>query len=134
MLTLLLALACVFSASYQMTLKETHPDFYERIQKYTDDCISESKANAGDVEEMFDKGEFPNNKQELKCFMKCILEKTDILNGDGEVQKSGIKAALPEDSDAKKAEEIIDNCMKVKSDDPCETAYEFIKCCKDIFD
>ncbi|KAK4885845.1 hypothetical protein RN001_002116 [Aquatica leii] len=127
---LFIFLTCVISVSYQISMKETHPDFYEKVEKHIEDCTRESGANKDDVEKLLDKGEFLD-KEELKCFLGCIFEKTGVLNTKGEIQESGFKSSFSIDADSKKIDKIMNNCLKIQSENSCDAAYKLVKCCEE---
>lgn len=98
----------------------------------------------------FSKGEFDDESQEAKCFLKCFAYKLKFFNTAGEFQKEelldytqfiakdGIPVVKPFKSTLLKiheiftsqAKELVDQCMETvqKGEDECDYAFQSYKC------
>nr|QHI06949.1 odorant-binding protein 3 [Helopeltis theivora] len=106
----------------------------EEFVKVMKECAAESKIPEAEFEAMTSERKPPVSK-EGECFVKCIMEKNDVI-ANNEVNKVGVAATLEEMIEDKpklaKAKEILEECTKsvepLAKGDSCEFAAKFGGC------
>ncbi|TMW51720.1 hypothetical protein DOY81_003212 [Sarcophaga bullata] len=97
-----------------------------------DECKTEVGAKDSDIAELMEK-KSPASK-EGKCLLLCLMQKYEVMNGDGEfIKDAAIKHAEKYvDGDEARmavATEIIDTCTAIEVEsDPCEAAAQYCMC------
>lgn len=63
-----------------------------------------------------------------KCWHKCVAEKSGLMSSDGQVQAEAFKEKLKKNNAPAEFMAIVDKCVGIKKDNPCDTAEEICKC------
>nr|BCX55344.1 odorant-binding protein 8 [Plautia stali] len=76
----------------------------------------------------------PAFPEQMKCAVACVLEKKDVIKGDGSIDKKKDRELLDEvitdENLKKKYFKALDECDVAVKPNKCELAYEFIICKK----
>ncbi|XP_031328932.1 general odorant-binding protein 56h-like [Photinus pyralis] len=122
--------SCLISMSQQITDQDANPEFFQKVVESADECVKLNNLQSDDLEDIFsDSSEISDD---IKCYVKCILEKTGIMNADGEIDDVALKVSLPLTYADSKKDQIVEKCAKQTTDDLCEAAFNLAKCCEDF--
>ena len=120
---------CLVPFSHQSDKHGFKPDFYDIVEENSPECLKESNAKKEDLDDFLNEKVEAN--KEIKCYLKCVLEKMGIISADGVIDANELKAQLPDEYDQNKKDDVIQKCAKIQSENPCETAYLLAECCED---
>ncbi|KAK1125112.1 hypothetical protein K0M31_006451 [Melipona bicolor] len=90
------------------------------------DCRKESKVSWVALRKL-KAGDLEQEDQNLKCYLKCFMMRHGILDKNAEVDVQRALRHLPrrmQDS----SRELLDKCKSVEGTDPCDKAYNMVKC------
>jgi len=75
-------------------------------------------------------GSFASDNRKIECFVKCYFIATGYMDNDGKPQRDVMIKKLVTNRGFKESEigPIIDECIKEKGHDACETAYKIFHC------
>ncbi|KZC07452.1 Pheromone-binding protein-related protein 3, partial [Dufourea novaeangliae] len=100
-------------------------DFRKLTASVRAKCIEETKTTLQAIEDT-EFGEFPEDDR-LKCYFKCVLEKSSMMDKNGKIKYNLLKKIIP-DVYKDVVHGMIDSCTEVTAKDHCEKAYGFMKC------
>ncbi|CAL7942841.1 unnamed protein product [Xylocopa violacea] len=88
-------------------------------------CIAETEAPLEVIQDT-EYGLFPEDDR-LKCYFKCALEKSGLMDKRGGIKYDLLKKIIPQ-SYKELGNDMIDSCIHVDAEDKCEKAFNFMKC------
>ncbi|XP_072387594.1 general odorant-binding protein 83a-like [Diabrotica undecimpunctata] len=88
-------------------------------------CIEETGASEDDINNA-KKGAFAD-KEEFKCYIKCLMAQMACIDDDGIIDEEATIAVLPEEF-RDKAAPVIRKCGTKKGKNDCENAWLTHKC------
>ncbi|CAG4954887.1 unnamed protein product [Parnassius apollo] len=99
----------------------------EKLKKHRTECLAETKANEEQVNKL-KTGDFSTENEELKKYVLCLMEKSELMTKDGKFKKDVALAKVPNPADKPTVEKLIDTCLANKGETPQDTAWNYAKC------
>ncbi|XP_033341640.1 odorant binding protein 9 [Megalopta genalis] len=90
------------------------------------DCRKESKVTWVALRRL-KAGDFQQDDQNLKCYMKCFMVKHGILNNKAEIDVQRALRHIPR-SMQESSKQLFNKCKSVYGADPCDKAFQMAKC------
>lgn len=105
----------------------------KQYEKNLAECMKESKNKiTEDLLAKMHQKDFKTDDHDVYCFVKCMGDKSGILNANGEVD---MDKAIAAHEDMKEKEEVLKaahtKCATEKGADACETAFKQWRCLGD---
>ncbi|XP_076752655.1 odorant binding protein 11 [Xylocopa sonorina] len=100
-------------------------DFRKMTASIRRKCIAETKAPLEVIQDT-EYGLFPDDDR-LKCYFKCALEKSNLMDRKGGIKYDFLKKLIPGPY-KELGNDMIDSCTHVDAEDKCEKAFNFMKC------
>ncbi|CAO1377763.1 unnamed protein product [Diamesa serratosioi] len=129
-LLFILVLSLISVALAQFTLRPPSPDRADSRIKAARICMRENKVKLDTIRK-FRKGDFSNDDNSSKCFLKCFATKIGFFDKEGNIEMNYVHNALEEVvKDKEKVDEIVTKCSPVESEEPntCEFAFSAYQC------
>lgn len=100
------------------------------FKTFRDTCVSETSANDDDIVQAFHADE--TTSREGKCFLKCLYQKTGIVDETGAANMDFIlkNMAAQMKWTPDQVEAVRTNCSRIEVTDPCEKAFALTTCLK----
>lgn len=105
------------------------PEFVEVLQPIHTTCVHKTGVSEVAIT-TFSEGAVHADAQ-LKCYMACVFEETDMYGANGEVHLESVYNALP-DSMKDVALKMGLACLKVRGEGRCERAFWLHSCWRRI--
>lgn len=118
----------VFWLTIFVTAQYPPPDFLETLRPIRERCANESGVGA-DAIRQFSDGESHDADSQLKCYMACMFEVSDVLGPDGDVHLETLYNRLPQSMKAAALKMGVP-CLKIQGEGRCERAYYLHSCWK----
>ncbi|XP_015434811.1 PREDICTED: general odorant-binding protein 56d-like [Dufourea novaeangliae] len=90
------------------------------------DCRRETKVSWAALKKM-KSGDFEQNDQKLKCYVKCFMVKNGILNNNAEIDVQRALRHIPR-SLQDSSRHLFNKCKSVSATDACDKAFQMCKC------
>ena len=95
------------------------------IDQFKESCIQETNLDPSLLQNTDKKA--LGNSQTGKCFVKCLMTKSGIIDAQGNVQLEAIQTSLNVDMNSAFMQKMS-GCANIQMDDPCEKAYAIHEC------
>ncbi|KAJ8921013.1 hypothetical protein NQ315_015809, partial [Exocentrus adspersus] len=89
-------------------------------------CVAETGIDEGLISKVNAEKVLPDDEK-LKCFLKCLMEQTGVLNEDGTLDVDAAIAIHPDEVRGT-LEPIIRKCAPTAPGNPCENSWMAHKC------
>lgn len=66
--------------------------------------------------------------KDVKCFIKCMMQETDTMKQDGEINEDALERNMAAFNVTGEMKEDLEGCIKEESEDVCDKAYKIYKC------
>nr|WKF45138.1 odorant-binding protein 5 [Podabrus annulatus] len=94
-------------------------EIIQAMYSHKEACIKESHVNKDLVNKFVENKELSDD-QHFKCYLKCLLEKVNVLSNTGDLNRE-----LAEELTGKGE---LEKCRIERKENPCDTAVLFVKC------
>nr|QIL87985.1 putative odorant-binding protein 4 [Sclerodermus sichuanensis] len=90
------------------------------------DCRKQSQVSWASLKQLRT-GNFDEDDQNLKCYLRCFMARNGILNNKNEIDVERALRNLPQ-SVQETSKKLLLRCKDVESDDSCNKAFQIAKC------
>nr|AMZ03624.1 odorant binding protein 4 [Carpomya vesuviana] len=111
-------------------------DTYEEMEKFHKACIAESNTTEDEFKKFFDNGmKASDATNNIKCHMKCLMEKQGIFKNGVYNAEAGLKLLLSIPAISGHENEIkqaVNSCKNERGANDCDTAFKISMCIKEF--
>ncbi|KAF5285611.1 hypothetical protein FQA39_LY16580 [Lamprigera yunnana] len=126
MKVIVIFICALVGISHQINIPKVINDFEDTVDHDSQNCYKTFDLNRQKLDGILNQKTLPNNNDNFKCFLNCVLVHLGIADDSAKLVKDvAIKYLETDDATATK---VYDACKDSKGPNNCESIFQIISC------